>query len=193
MNPKEDRALIAQLDEYTRNGWIEPAHSAFGAGVRFAKKHDGGLRLCIDYRRLNVSTQKVVYPIPRIDECPDSLAGSRVSTKMELRSGFRQILSARFSRLPSQGSGRTSGLHLRETSCSVFVCFPPLISSASAAAHHCVTSPECVHLPQLSGNVRPHSRDIGHLKMTQNFDSAPINNHVEMANYFFWRLRRRSG
>ena len=37
MNPKEDRALKAQLDEYTRNGWIEPAHSAYGAGVLFAK------------------------------------------------------------------------------------------------------------------------------------------------------------
>ena len=29
MNPEEDRALKSQLDEYTRNGWIEPAHSAY--------------------------------------------------------------------------------------------------------------------------------------------------------------------
>ena len=82
MNPEEDRAPKSQLDEYTRNGWIEPAHSAFRAGVLFAKKHVGGLRLCIDYRRLNALTQKVVYPIPRIDECLDSMAGSRVFTKM---------------------------------------------------------------------------------------------------------------
>ena len=64
MNPEEDRALKSQMDEYTRNGWIESAHSVFGAGVVFAKKHDGGLRLCIDCCRLNVLTQKVVYPIP---------------------------------------------------------------------------------------------------------------------------------
>ena len=64
MNPEEDRALKAQLDEYTRNGWIETAHSAYGAGVLFAKKQDGGLRLCINYRRLNALTQKVVYPFP---------------------------------------------------------------------------------------------------------------------------------
>ena len=91
MNPEEDRALKAQLDEYTRNGWIETAHSAYGAGVSFTKKHDGGLRLCIDYRRLTELTQKVVYPIHRIDECLDSMAGSRVFTKMDLRSGFHQI------------------------------------------------------------------------------------------------------
>ena len=62
MNPAEDKALKAQLDEYTRNGWIEPAHSAHSAGVLFAKKHDGGIRLCIDYRRLNALTQKSCTP-----------------------------------------------------------------------------------------------------------------------------------
>ena len=56
MNPAEDKIRKPQLDEYSHNGWIEPAHSAFGAGVLFAKKHDGGLRLCINYRRLNALT-----------------------------------------------------------------------------------------------------------------------------------------
>ena len=41
MNPAEDKELKKQLDEYLAHGWIEPARSAFGAGVLFASKHDG--------------------------------------------------------------------------------------------------------------------------------------------------------
>ena len=48
--------------------------------------------MCIDYRRLNELTLKVVYPMPRIDECIDRMAGSSIFTKMDLRSGFHQIL-----------------------------------------------------------------------------------------------------
>ena len=91
MSPLEDKELKKQLDEYKANGWIEPARSPFGAGVLFARKHDGKLRLCIDYRRLNELTIKVAYPMPKIDECIDRMAGSRVFTKMDLRSGFHQI------------------------------------------------------------------------------------------------------
>ena len=48
--------------------------------------------MCIDYRRFNDLTLKVVYRMPRIDECIDRMAGSSVFTKMDLRSGFHQIL-----------------------------------------------------------------------------------------------------
>ena len=33
--------------------WIEVANGAYGAPILFAKKKDGGLRMCIDYRALN--------------------------------------------------------------------------------------------------------------------------------------------
>ena len=57
MSPVEDKELKKQLDEYLAHGWIEPVRSAFGAGVLFVSKHDGGLRL--DYRRLNGLTLNV--------------------------------------------------------------------------------------------------------------------------------------
>ena len=46
----------------------------------------------MDYRRLKDMTQKVVYPMPRIDECIDHMREATVFTKMDLRSGFHQIL-----------------------------------------------------------------------------------------------------
>ncbi|PKA52352.1 RNA-directed DNA polymerase like [Apostasia shenzhenica] len=52
-------------------GFIRPSVSPWGAPVLFAKKKDGSLRLCIDYRELNKITIKNKYPLPRIDDLYD--------------------------------------------------------------------------------------------------------------------------
>ena len=53
MSPLEELALKKQLDDYLAAGQIVRTNSPFGAGVLFAAKKDGTLRLCIDYRALN--------------------------------------------------------------------------------------------------------------------------------------------
>jgi len=53
MAPIEEKELWNQLQTYLKDGKIEPAQSPFGAGVLSARKKDGTLRLCIDYRGLN--------------------------------------------------------------------------------------------------------------------------------------------
>ena len=88
MSPEEDKELKAQLDQYLADGYIEPARSAYRAGTLFARKKDGGLRLCIDYRALNKISQADKYPLPRIDELLEGLQGSKVFSKMDLQQGF---------------------------------------------------------------------------------------------------------
>ena len=45
--------LKTQIKTFLDSGRIEIANGAYGAPILFAKKKDGGLRMCIDYRALN--------------------------------------------------------------------------------------------------------------------------------------------
>ncbi|GJR36461.1 putative reverse transcriptase domain-containing protein [Tanacetum coccineum] len=65
--------------------------SPWGASVLFIKKKDGSFRMCIDYRELNKLIVKNRYPLPRIDDLFDQLQGSRVYSKIDLRSGYHQL------------------------------------------------------------------------------------------------------
>ena len=91
MSLPEAIELKDQLRQLLEQGYIRPSNSPWGAPVLFQKKKDGTLRLCIDYRGLNQVTVKNKYPIPRIDELLDRLHGSKVFTKIDLRSGYYQI------------------------------------------------------------------------------------------------------
>ena len=91
MAPAELRELKAQLEELLSKGFIRLSISPWGAPVLFVKKKDESLRLCIDYRQLNRVTIRNQYPLPRIDELFDQLQGSRVYSKIDLRSGYHQL------------------------------------------------------------------------------------------------------
>ena len=59
-----------------QNGIIEPAASPWASNVVLAKKKDGSLRLCVDYRNLNAVTYQDTYPLPHIDTCLNTLQGA---------------------------------------------------------------------------------------------------------------------
>ncbi|WVZ93955.1 hypothetical protein U9M48_039904 [Paspalum notatum var. saurae] len=92
MAPDELKELKVQLQEQLDKGFIRPSSSPWGCPALFVEKKDqGGKRLCVDYRPLNAITIKNKYPLPHIDILFDQLAGAKVISKIDLRSGYYQI------------------------------------------------------------------------------------------------------
>jgi hypothetical protein len=63
--------LKKQLQELMDKGFIRHSASPWGSPVLFVKKKDGSMRICVDYRSLNVITIKNKYLLPRIEDLLD--------------------------------------------------------------------------------------------------------------------------
>jgi len=72
-------------------GIIAPSVSSWSSSPILTAKQNNGVRMVIDYRKLNDLTEADVFPLPRIDTCLDCLSGSQYFAKIDLTSGFYQI------------------------------------------------------------------------------------------------------
>jgi hypothetical protein len=88
---KETQVINEQVQEMLENHIVRPSSSSWSSPVVIIKKKDGSPRFCVDYRRLNLITERDVYPLPRIDDIIDKLAGSKYFTTLDLKSGYWQI------------------------------------------------------------------------------------------------------
>ena len=55
------------------------------------RKRDGTVRYCIDLRKVNEVTVKDRYPLPKISECIDALAGCEYFSCLDMANGYYQI------------------------------------------------------------------------------------------------------
>ena len=79
------------IEEMLDIGAIHKLHSPWASRVVLVWKKYGGLRFCIDFRKLNNQTVKDAYSLFSIDKTLDNLLGSQLFSSVDLKSGYWQV------------------------------------------------------------------------------------------------------
>ena len=92
--PADIEDVRRHLQDLQKAGIIEESRSPYASPIVIARKKNGSVRMCIDYRTLNSRTVPDQYTTPRIDDALDCLTGSKWFSVLDLRSGYYQIAMA---------------------------------------------------------------------------------------------------
>lgn len=85
-----------QVEMLSEQGLIRPSKSQWNSPLLLVKKRSDdptikNWRLCVDYRKLNEITKKIVTPIPRIADILEKLGRSCWYSTLDLASGYWQV------------------------------------------------------------------------------------------------------
>lgn len=69
----EERKVVQQMET---QGIVRKSSSPWASPIVLVKKKNGKTRCCIDYRRLNIVTRQDDFPLPRVQDCLDTVRGS---------------------------------------------------------------------------------------------------------------------
>ena len=89
--PEMREVIDSQTYQMIADGIIAPSTSPFSAPIILARKKCGGWRYLTDFRKINERCNKVVYPLPRIEDSLQKLDNPRFFTSLDLTKGFWQI------------------------------------------------------------------------------------------------------
>ncbi|OWY97882.1 LOW QUALITY PROTEIN: hypothetical protein PHMEG_00031481 [Phytophthora megakarya] len=88
----EGDVMEAELGQYLDLGLIKPSSLGQSTSpVLMIRKPDGGVRFCIDYRKLNAVTIKDSYPMHLIDVILDVLGKAKQFSTMDIASGYWNV------------------------------------------------------------------------------------------------------
>ena len=91
MSTKELRIVKKYLEDNLNKGFIEVSSAPIASPMLFVRKPGGGLRFCVDYRKLNAMTRKNRYPLPLIEETLARMTKAKLFTKLDIQQAFHRI------------------------------------------------------------------------------------------------------
>ena len=91
LNPVLSKQADAILGSYLAAGLIQQSTSPWSSPLVCVPKKSGGIRITVNYQKLNKVTEIPQIAIPRVDEVLDTLGGRSVFSVFDLFSGFTQL------------------------------------------------------------------------------------------------------
>lgn len=91
VHPEDREGVRKHIQELLDTGVIRESESPFSSPIVVVRKKNGDIRLCIDYRKLNLRTVKDAYAPPNIEDTFMALTGSKWFSVLDLKSGYYQI------------------------------------------------------------------------------------------------------
>ena len=79
------------IETNLQKGFLKHSQPPCGAPIVLARKKNGTLRLCMDYRGLNKLTIKNHYPLPLIGKLLERIATAKHFTKLDVRDGYNRL------------------------------------------------------------------------------------------------------
>ena len=91
ISPHKREEASRLLKEMLDKKVIQPSSSPWASPIVLVPKKDGSVRFCINYRKVNAITRRDAYPLPRIDDTLDTLAGAKWFSTLDMLSGYWQV------------------------------------------------------------------------------------------------------
>jgi hypothetical protein len=91
--PIQEEEIRKELERWLTEGIIEPCDGPWASPLVVARKKDGKIRVCTDFRFVNSCMRKDSYPLPRIDDHLDRLGGAKHYTTIDLRWAYNSVRS----------------------------------------------------------------------------------------------------
>jgi hypothetical protein len=95
MAPDITLKIKEEIERLVRASFIRPArYVEWLSNIVLILKKNGKLRICIDFRNINMATPKDEYPMPVVDLLVDGASGYKVLSFMDGHLGYNQIFIA---------------------------------------------------------------------------------------------------
>jgi hypothetical protein len=91
LNPMEAKQIQAEVQNMERTGIIRRSQSPWVSEIVLVRKKDGGLRFCVDFRRVNQTIVGDAWPMRRATDIVDSLQQPRWFSTLDLKNAFWSV------------------------------------------------------------------------------------------------------
>lgn len=91
VSPEKRQVLETEVAYMLENGIAEPSSSSWASPCLLVGKPDSTYRPCTDFRKVNAVTKPDSFPLPRMEDCVDSVGAAKCVSKFDLLKGYWQV------------------------------------------------------------------------------------------------------